>query len=183
MASQDPAVDSGLKAVSLLKRHSMACNITPAASLEGSILPCNDYRHASPPARTESRGVVDVQVDFTGLAFIRPHRSSQDRVRRRTPQVSRALTSLDPRWGRSVRAIVMSSLNNSSKSMTSCDRVGLSLTGHSCLAPYCDLVHVSPCRRQLGAATDQRCGSCVFQVQIALRCLHRVLSMEWNSYF
>ena len=25
------------------------------------------------------------------------------------------------------------------------------------LAPYCDLVHVRPCRRQLGAATDQRC--------------------------
>ena len=56
-----------------------------------------------------------------------------------------------------MRAIVMSSLNNSSKSMTSCGRIGLSLTGHSCLAPYCDLVHVRPCRRQLGAATDQRC--------------------------
>ena len=41
--------------------------------------------------------------------------------------------------------------------MTSCGRVGLSLTGHSCLAPYCDLVDVRPCRRQLGAATDRRC--------------------------
>ena len=51
----------------------------------------------------------------------------------------------------------MGSLNNSSKSMTSCGRVGLSLTGHSYLAPYCDLVHVRPCRRQLGAATDLRC--------------------------
>ena len=37
LASEDPAVDSGLrKAVSLLKRHSIiACNITPAARLEG----------------------------------------------------------------------------------------------------------------------------------------------------
>ena len=35
LASEDPAVDSGLRAVSLLKRHSLlACNITPAASLE-----------------------------------------------------------------------------------------------------------------------------------------------------
>ena len=41
---------------------------------------CNDYRHASPPARSESWGMVDVQVDFTGLVIIRPHRSSQDRV-------------------------------------------------------------------------------------------------------
>ena len=37
--------------------------------------------------------------------------------------------------------------------MTSCGRFGLSLTGHSCLAPYCDLVLVRPCRRQLEAAT------------------------------
>ena len=47
----------------------------------------NDYRHASPPARSESRGVVDVQVDFTGLAIyarIAPH-MTDDRVRRRTP--------------------------------------------------------------------------------------------------
>ena len=70
LPSEDPAVDSGLIAVSFLndivKRHSLlACNITPAASLEGSILLCNNYRHASLPARSESRGVVDVQVDFT----------------------------------------------------------------------------------------------------------------------
>ena len=51
---------------------------------------------------------------------------------------------------------MMSPLNNSSKSMTSCGLVGLSLTGDSYLAPYCDLVHVRPCRRQLGAATDHR---------------------------
>ena len=69
-ASEDPAVDSGLKAVSLFKRHGLlAYNITPPASLEGSILLCNDYRHASPPAHSESRGVVDVQVDFTGIAI------------------------------------------------------------------------------------------------------------------
>ena len=49
-----------------------------------------------------------MQVDFTGLAIIR----------QRTPQVSIALTSLDPRWGRSIRALAMSSLNNSSKPMT-----------------------------------------------------------------
>ena len=48
-------------------------------------------------------------------------------------------------------------LYNSSKSMTSCGRVELSLAGHSCLAPYYDLVHVRPCRMQLGAATDRRC--------------------------
>ena len=41
--------------------------------------------------------------------------------------------------------------------MTSCGRVGLSLTGHSSLAPYCYLVHVRPCRRQLAATTDRRC--------------------------
>ena len=41
-----------------------------------SIVLCNDYRHASPPARSKSWGVVDVPVDFTGLAIICPHRSS-----------------------------------------------------------------------------------------------------------
>ena len=67
----DPAIDSGLKAVSLLDRHSLLAHHTaPAASFEGSILLCNDYRHASPPARSESWGVVDVQVDFTGLAAV-----------------------------------------------------------------------------------------------------------------
>ena len=49
LASEGPAiVDSGLRAVSLLVRHSLlACNITPAARLEGSTYLCNDYRHAS----------------------------------------------------------------------------------------------------------------------------------------
>ena len=73
-ASEDPATDSGLKAVSLLKQHSLLAPNTPlAASSEGSILLCNVERHASAPARSESWGVVDVQVDFTGLAR-RPHR-------------------------------------------------------------------------------------------------------------
>ena len=86
LASEDPAIDSGLKAVSLLEWHSLLAHHTaPAASFEGSILLCNDYRNASAPARSESWGVVDVQVDFTGLAIIRPHRSSQDRVRQCTP--------------------------------------------------------------------------------------------------
>ena len=66
LTSEEPAIDSGLKAVSLLERHSLLTrDITPAASFEGSILLCNDYRHASAPARSESWGVVDVQVDFT----------------------------------------------------------------------------------------------------------------------
>ena len=73
-ASEDPATDSGLKAVSLLKQHSLLAPNTPlAASSEGSILLCNVERHASAPVRSESWGVVDVQVDFTGLAR-RPHR-------------------------------------------------------------------------------------------------------------
>ena len=102
-----------------------AHNNTPAASFEGSILLCNDYRHhASAPARSESWGVVvDVQVDFTGLAIIRPHRSLPDMALQYTPKVSGALTSLDPRWGRSIRALAMSSLSNSSKPRTSCGRV------------------------------------------------------------
>ena len=40
MASEDPAADSGLKAVSLLERHSLlAYNIAPAASLEAGLFP------------------------------------------------------------------------------------------------------------------------------------------------
>ena len=54
-ASEDPAADSGLKAVSLLKQHSLlARNTSLAASSEGSILLCNVERHASAPARSES---------------------------------------------------------------------------------------------------------------------------------
>ena len=90
LASEDPADDSGLRAVSLLKGHSiLACNITPAASLDGSILLWNDYRHASPPARSESRGVVDVQVDFTGLAIyarIAPHKTGYAGVPHRSAE-------------------------------------------------------------------------------------------------
>ena len=94
MASEDPAIDSELKAVSLRQSHSIfAHNTAPAASFEGSIMLCNDYRHASAPARSESWGVDEVHVDFTGLAIIRPHRSSPDRVRQCTPKVSGALTS------------------------------------------------------------------------------------------
>ena len=70
LASEDPAIYSGLKVVSRLKWHSLfAHNTAPTASFEGSILLCNDHRHASAPARAESWGVVDVQADFTGLAI------------------------------------------------------------------------------------------------------------------
>ena len=90
MASEDPAVDSGLKAVSLLKRHSLfAGNTTPAASLEGSILLCNDYRLTSPLARSESRGVVDLQGDFSGLAIyarIAPHKKGYAGVPHRSAE-------------------------------------------------------------------------------------------------
>ena len=82
-----------------------------------------------------------MQFDITGLAIIRPHRSSPDRVRQRTPKVGGAMTSLDPRWGRSIRALAMSSLNNSSKPMTSHGRVWLGLTGHGCQAPNSVLEH------------------------------------------
>ena len=117
---------------------------------------CNDYRHASAPARSESLGVVDVQVDFTGLAIIRPHRSSPDRVLQCTPKVSGALTSLDPRWGRSIRALAMSSLSNSSKPRTSCGRVGLGLPDHGCLAPSSVLDHVMRAGGHWDALTDLR---------------------------
>ena len=93
------------------------------ASFEESILLCNDYRHASAPARSESWGVVDVQVNITGLSIIRQQ------------------SSLDPRWGRSIRAFAMSSRSNSSKPRTSCGRVGLGLAGHGCLAPISVLEH------------------------------------------
>ena len=120
LASEDPAIDSGLKAVSLLVAHHTAL----AASFEGSILLCNDYRHASPPARSESWGVVDVQVDFTGLAIIRPHLHKT------------GYGSVPHRWGRSIRALAMSSLNSSSsKPMASHGRFGSGLTGHGCHSP------------------------------------------------
>ena len=93
-----------------------AHNTAPAASIKGSILLCNDYRHAS-------EVVDDVQLDINGLAIIRPHRSSPIRARQYTPKVSGALTSLDPRWGRSIRALAMSSFSNSSKPRYSCGRV------------------------------------------------------------
>ena len=38
----------------------------------------NDYSRASPSSRPERRGVVDVQVDFTGLAIyarVAPHKT------------------------------------------------------------------------------------------------------------
>ena len=119
---------------------------------------CYVERHASAPARSESWGVVDVQVDFTGLVR-RPHHSSRGRVQQCTPKVSLALTSLDPRWGRIIRAIVMRSLNNSSKLKSSCGQVMLSFSGHSCWTPSCFakkvLKHVKPCIRQAGVMTDQ----------------------------
>ena len=67
LASEDPTIDSALKVASLLERRNLiARNITPAASFEGSNSLCNDYRHASASARSESWGVVDVQVDSLG---------------------------------------------------------------------------------------------------------------------
>ena len=48
--------------------------------------------------------------------------------------------TLDSRWRRSIRALAMSSLNNSSKPMTSHARVGL---GHGCQAPSSILEHVT----------------------------------------
>ena len=97
-----------------------------------------------------------MQVDFTGLAIIRPHRSSSDRVRQCTPKVSGALTSLDPRWGRSIRALAMSSLSTSSKPRTSCGRVGLGLAGHGCMAPSSVLEHVMRAGGRWDALTDLR---------------------------
>ena len=86
-APEDPAEHSGLKAVSLLKQDSLLAHNTPlAASSEGSILPCNVERHASAPARSESWGVVDVQVDFTGIV-LRAHRSSRGRIQQCTPMI------------------------------------------------------------------------------------------------
>ena len=65
LASEDPTIDSGLKAVSLLERHSLlACNIIPAASLEGSILLCNDYSSHLPPARSHVNEIELLQ-DFS----------------------------------------------------------------------------------------------------------------------
>ena len=71
-----------------------------------------------------------------------------------------ALTSLDRRWGRIIRAIVMRSLSNFWKKLkSSCGRVRLSLSGHSCWTPSCFatkvLKHVKPCMRQAGVMTDQ----------------------------
>ena len=69
-------------------RSLLAHRTAPAASFEGSILLCNDYyRHASAPARSESWGVDDVQVDFTGLASyarIAPHKTGHGSVPHRS---------------------------------------------------------------------------------------------------
>ena len=116
----------------------------------------NNYRHTLAPARSESWGMVDVQADFTGLAIKHPHRSSPDWARQCTPKVSGALTSLDPRWGWSIRALAMSSLSNSSKPRTSCGRVGLGLAGHGCLAPSSVLEHVMRAGGRWDALTELR---------------------------
>ena len=72
------------------------------------------------------------------------------------PKVSGALTSLDPRWGRSIHALAMSSLSNSSKTRTSCGGVGLGLPGHSWLAPSSDREHVRRAGGCWDALTDLR---------------------------
>ena len=62
-ASEDPAADSGLKAVSLLKHNSLLARSTPlAASSEWSM--------------------CKLQVEFTGLVLRRANLSSRDRVQR-----------------------------------------------------------------------------------------------------
>ena len=48
--------------------------------------------------------MVYVQIAFTGIAIISPHRFSLDRVRQCTSKVSVALTNLDPRWRQSIGA-------------------------------------------------------------------------------
>ena len=109
---------------------------------------CNDYRHASAPARSKS-----VQVDFTGLAIIRPHRSLRHRVRQCTPEVSGAMISRDPRWGRNSRVLL---LNSSSKRRIPNDPVGLGLAGHGCLAPSSVLEHMTRAGGRWDALTDLR---------------------------
>ena len=81
--------------------------------------------------------MVDLQVDFTGLAIIRL-----------TPaeELSNVLTSLDPKLGRSILALAMSLFNNSSirrkgDLMLSCGRGGLSIIRYYCRASSCDLVN------------------------------------------
>ena len=99
---------------------------------------CNDYRNTSASASSEFWGVVDAQVDFFGLAIIR------------------ALTSLDPRWGRSIRAFAMSSLSNPSKPSTFCGLAGLGLAGHGCLAPSSFLEQMTRAEGCWDALTDLR---------------------------
>ena len=101
-----------------------------------------------------------MQVDFTGLV-LRAHRSSRDRVLQCTPKVSLTLTSLDPRWGRIIRAIVVRSLSDSSKLKSSCGRVRLSLSGHSCRTPSCFAKKVlkhEPCMNEAGRSHDRSRG-------------------------
>ena len=57
IAFEDPAIDSGLKAVSRLEWHSLlAPIIAPAASFEGSFLLCNDYMHTHRHPRAPRAG-------------------------------------------------------------------------------------------------------------------------------
>ena len=84
---------------------------------------------------------------FNSLRIINRYRTNEiqyilvELPQRCIPTVSGALTSLDPSWGRSIHALAMSSLSNSSKPRTSCGRVGLGLAGHGCLAPSSNFVH------------------------------------------
>ena len=59
MASEYPGIVSGLNSASILEQPSLLVrNIPPEATFGRSILLYNDYWHASPPARSESRGVI-----------------------------------------------------------------------------------------------------------------------------
>ena len=62
--------------------------------------------------------------------------------------------------------------------MTSCGRLGLSLTDHSGLAPYCYLVHVRPCKRKLAATTDR----CERQLELRYRELQQELPLRLRYF-
>ena len=66
------------------------------------------------------------------------------------------VNSLDPRWGRSIRAFTMSSRSNSSKPRTSCGQVGLGLVGHGCLATSSVFEHVTRAGGRWDVLSDHR---------------------------
>ena len=80
LASEDFAIDSGLKAVSLLERHSLPAHHTAqAASFVGSILLCNDYRHLHRHPRAPRAGEWSmcklISLGQQSYARIAPHKT------------------------------------------------------------------------------------------------------------